>query len=139
MLHCHVWVQPPGSRSGHLQLHARKGIFRGFLPFTTKNILWYDVETKRVKIAFHAHSDEGMNNLANADLPLNAQHLQHIQNDKPLPPEPADISAPAFGFTSQPFSTEWDLHLPVSCTNTTFGFLLTILSASTAKKLCSTA
>jgi hypothetical protein len=36
---CHVWVRPPGSHSGKLKLHARKGIFLGFLAQTTKNIM----------------------------------------------------------------------------------------------------
>ncbi len=66
--------------------------------------------------------DEGMNDLANADLPPNVHHLQHVQNDTPLPAETAEISAPTFGFTLQPFYTEKYLQIPVSCDNPTFGF-----------------
>jgi hypothetical protein len=146
---CRVWVRPPGLRSGKLLLHARKGIFLGFLPSTTKNLLWYDDETKRVKIAFHARFDEGMNDLATADLPPNVLHLQRVQNDTPLPPESDEISAPPFGFTLKPFANEHDLKLTVCCTDPTFGFRLAtdtatnrayisdILPATTAATLCS--
>jgi hypothetical protein len=89
-----------GRRVGHLGLEQ---------PHTTKNILWYDLETKRVKIAFHARFDEGMNDLATADLPPNVVHLQRVQNDTPLPPETDELVAPPFGFTLQPFTTECDL------------------------------
>jgi hypothetical protein len=92
-----------------------------------------------------------MNDLANADLPPNVHHLQHVQNDTPLPPKTAEISAPAFGFTLQPFSTEKDLQIPVSCDDSAFGFRLSsdtatnraylsdLLPGSTAGKLCGTA
>jgi hypothetical protein len=50
-----------------LQPNSRKGIFLGFLPNTTKNILWYDVHTGRIKIAKHVRLDEGLN-----DLPMDA-------------------------------------------------------------------
>ena len=52
---CRVWVRPPGRRR-KLIPNSRKGIFLGFLPRTTKNIIWYDVDTHRVKIAEHAVS-----------------------------------------------------------------------------------
>jgi hypothetical protein len=92
-----------------------------------------------------------MNDLATADLPPNVQHIQRVQNDTPLPPETDEISAPAFGFTLKPFSTECDLSIPVSCDDSTFGFCLAtdtatnctylseILPGSTAEHLCSTA
>jgi hypothetical protein len=119
----------------------------GRVVYNTKNILWYDVETKRVKITFHARFDKGMNDLSNANLPPNVQHLQRVQNDTPLPAETEEISAPAFGFTLKPFSTECNLRVPVSCNDTTFGFCLAtdtatnraylseILPATTAEKL----
>ena len=62
---CRVWVRPPGRRGAKLLPNSRKGIFLGFLPNTTKNIIWYDCESTRIKIAKHARFDEGMN-----DLPL---------------------------------------------------------------------
>jgi hypothetical protein len=85
---CRVWVRPPGKRKGKLINNACKGIFLGFIPFTTKNILWYDVLSKHVKIAFHARFDEGMNDLPLALLPPNVQHLQRVHNGNPIPAEP---------------------------------------------------
>ena len=51
---CRVWVRPPGKRKAKLKPNSRKGIFLGYVPYTTRNILWYDVETSRIKIATHA-------------------------------------------------------------------------------------
>ena len=56
--------------------NSRKGIFLGYLPQTTKNILWYDIETDCVKIASHACFDEGMNDLPIDAIPPNITHLQ---------------------------------------------------------------
>jgi hypothetical protein len=48
---------PPGRRRVKLRPNPRKGIFLGFLSKSTaKNILWYDVEMSKVKIAKHARS-----------------------------------------------------------------------------------
>jgi hypothetical protein len=58
---CRVWVRPQGRRHVKLRPISRKGIFLGFLPNTTKSILWYDVDTGRIKIAKHVRFDEGLN------------------------------------------------------------------------------
>ena len=58
---CRVWVRPPGSRSAKLKPNLQKGIFLGYVPRTTRNILWYDLETFKIKIATHACFDKGMN------------------------------------------------------------------------------
>ena len=50
---CCVWVQPPGSCSAKLKPNFCKGIFLGYVPCTTWNILWYNLETSRIKIATH--------------------------------------------------------------------------------------
>jgi hypothetical protein len=148
---CCVWVRPPGKRSGKLRNHARKGVFLGFLPNTLKNILWYDVETKRVKIAFHARFDEGMNDLPHVDIPPNVQHLQRIQNGEPLPSESAPVSVSPFGFSSRPFLNETDVTIRIQCTSDTFGFTLStdqltnrvfisdLAPQSSAETLCRTA
>ena len=59
------------------------------------------METVRVKIAFHARFDEGMNDLPHDAIPPNVQHLQRVQHGAPLPPESEEISAPPFGFISR--------------------------------------
>ena len=55
---CRVWVRPPGRCSAKFRINSRECTFLGFLPNTTTNILWYDAETNRVKIAKHARFDE---------------------------------------------------------------------------------
>ena len=70
--------------------NSKKGIFLGFAPYTTRNILWYDVSTSRVKIATHTWFDEGM-----IDLPIDAilQNIQYLQRDEAgLPIETDDKS-----------------------------------------------
>ena len=51
---CRVWVRPPGKRKTKLIPNSRKGIFLGYVPYTMRNILWFDPHTSRVKIANHA-------------------------------------------------------------------------------------
>lgn len=121
---CRVWVRPPGKRSSRLKNHAKRGIFLGFLPNTTKNILWFDPETNRVKIAFHVRFDEGMNDLPLADVPPNVRHLQRVQDGAPIPSESDDTVVPPFGLTSKPFLHEVDETLKVACDESHFGFRL---------------
>jgi hypothetical protein len=121
---CRVWVRPPGKRKGKLINNARKGIFLGYLPHTTKNLLWYDLETHRVKIAFHARFDEGMNDLPADSIPPNVQHLQRVRDGLPLEPDDHDLSVSAFVFRDSPFSSDTDDTVRVICTHPTFGFQL---------------
>jgi hypothetical protein len=121
---CRVWIRPPGKRKGKLQPHAHKGIFLGYLEHTLKNILWFDLETKLVKIAFHARFDEGMNDLPAPLVPPNVQHLQRTQNDQPIPADSSDLTATSLTFVDTPFLNESDEIVPVSCTLPLFGFHL---------------
>jgi hypothetical protein len=146
---CGVWVRPPGKRASRLKNHAKCGIFLGFAPNTTKNILWYDPETQRVKIAFHARFDEGMNDLSLADIPPNVRHLQRAQDGHPIPAEDTDTVVPLFGLTSKPFLHRVDMALKVDCTSPNFGFSLRtdtatqrvhvsdIAASTAASRLCS--
>ena len=146
---CRVWVRPPGKRHSRLKNHAKRGIFLGFLPNTTKNILWYDPETNRVKIAFHVRFDEGMNDLALADVPPNVRHLHRVHDGQPIPADLDETVVPPFGLTSRPFLHEVDKGLTVDCAAPHFGFLLRtdtatqrvyvseIAPRSTASRLCS--
>jgi hypothetical protein len=122
---CRVWVRPPGKRRSKLQLHARKGIFLGYLEQTLKNILWYDLETKRVKIAFHARFDEGMNDLPAPLVPPNVQHLHRVQQGHPLPADPSDLTPASLTFVHSPFLNESDEVVPVTCDDPLFGLTLT--------------
>ncbi|KAG7369542.1 reverse transcriptase RNA-dependent DNA polymerase [Nitzschia inconspicua] len=121
---CRVWVRPPGRRRSKLLPNARKGIFLGFLPNTTKNILWYDVDTGQVKIAKHARFDEGLNDLPFGALPPNVQHLQRVQSGEPFPAEVDDAAVEVFTAFVNPFSHTLleSLTFPASNRSPTFGF-----------------
>ena len=73
---CRIWVRPPGRLTSKFTSRSLKGIFLGYLPNTTKNVVWYDVNTKKIKYASHVRFDEGMNDLPVADIPPNVHHLQ---------------------------------------------------------------
>ena len=77
---CRVWVRPPGIQARRFKDKARKGIFLGYVPFTTRNILWFDVETERVKVATHCLFDEGFNNLPIETLPPNDTQIIRVSN-----------------------------------------------------------
>jgi hypothetical protein len=110
---CRVWVRPPGKRHSRLKNNAKLGIFRGFLPNTTKNILWYDPEANPVKIAFHVRFDEGMNDLLLVDVLPNIRHLHRVQDGQAIPAELTETAVPSFGISSKPFLHEVDESLTV--------------------------
>jgi hypothetical protein len=146
---CRVWVRPPGQRSSRLKNHASRGIFLGFLPNTTKNILWFDPATNRVKIAFHVRFDKGVNDLTPAKVPPNVRHLQRVQDGDDIPADTTETVAPPFGLTSQPFLHEIDKTVKVVCAAPHFGFSLrtdtatqrvfisAIATSTSASHLCS--
>ena len=114
---CRVWVRPPGRKSAKFQPNSRKGIFLGFVPYSTRNILWYDLETTRVKIAFHARFDEGMNDLPFESLPPNVKHLQRTDEGQPFPIEPDTVSTSSFTFSVEPFADVLHQRIQASPTN----------------------
>mmetsp|Transcript_17708 Transcript_17708/g.26862 ORF Transcript_17708/g.26862 Transcript_17708/m.26862 type:complete len:200 (-) Transcript_17708:2195-2794(-) len=99
---CRVWVRPPGRRKAKFRINSRKGVFLGFLRNTTKNILWYDAETSKTKIATHARFEEGMNDLPIDCIPPNVVHLQQMQLGESIPEE-AEIDIPVFNCCLDPF------------------------------------
>ena len=121
---CRVWVRPPGRRPAKFRNNSRKGIFLGFLPNTTKNIIWFDPETSRVKLAKHARFDEGMNDLPFDRIPPNVQHLIRSKHGEKVPPEPRASTVDEFHFTTNPFSHTLSRTLKVSQRDSTFGLEL---------------
>ena len=121
---CRVWVRPPGKRKAKLVPNSRKGIFLGYVPYTTRNILWYDPATTRVKIATHARFDEGMNDLPVTEIPPNVQHLSRTDDGVAFPAEQSEVAASDFSFYISPFSDL--LHKRLSHTakssHSTYGF-----------------
>ena len=70
-----VYARPPGKKKFKLKNHVYKGIFLGYDPHTTQNMLYYDVDTHIIKLASHVQFDEVMNDFPMTDTPLNFQHL----------------------------------------------------------------
>ena len=106
-----------------LKPNSRKGVFLGYVPHTTCNILWYDTETSRIKIATHAQFDMGMNDLPVTDMPPNVTHLVRTNNGQPVAPDVADLHASHFAFDIVPFVpifTRWLKHSN-SINDTSFG------------------
>ena len=85
-----------------LKSNSQKGIFLGYIPNTTMNILWYDPETNKVKIAKHTRFDEGMNNLLAILILPNVVHLNRLQPSELIPVEDGMIF-PQFECHIDPF------------------------------------
>ena len=71
------------------------------------NVLYYDVDIHRIKLASHARFDQGMNDFPMTDNPLNFQHLQTVNNGKLFPeehpPPPLTVSLNYSSIPSQNF------------------------------------
>lgn len=100
---CRVWVRPPGERRSCWRKHAKEGIFLGFSPRTTRNILWYNPLRSKVSIAKHARFDEGFSNVPLEILPLNVIHLNKA-GKKPYPADQKETSPEEFQFFLHPFA-----------------------------------
>ena len=121
---CRVWVRPPGRRRAKFHVNSRKGVFLGYVPKTTTNILWFDPETNRVKLAKHARFDEGMNDLSTDHVPPNVVHLQRTQQGDALPAEDEEISISEFEVGSSPFSYTFARTMRVGCKKQNFGLTI---------------
>ena len=119
-----VWIRPPGGRKSKLKPNARKGIFLGFIPNTTRNIIWFDEETHKIKSASHARFDEGMNDLPLTSLPPNVVHLQRTNDNIKFPMDVKETTIDNFFFYASPFDETLVTSLTVSCKHPTFGLTL---------------
>jgi hypothetical protein len=100
-----VWVRPPGIQVRRFKDKARQGIFLGYVPHTTRNIIWYDVEPERMKIASHCVFDEGFNDFSVEILSPNVQHiLRSTDNNKRPTADPDPISNTDLEFYVYPFA-----------------------------------
>ena len=107
---CRVWIQPPGKRPAKLVPNSRKGLFLRYFPYTTRNILWYNPSTHRVKIATHARFDKGYNDIHLNKVPLNVVHLHRTEEkstpliQRPIPADDEDIDKTSLNFYITPFA-----------------------------------
>ena len=117
-------MKPPGEIKSKLRNHVSKEIFLGYNPHTTRNVIYYDVDTHKIKLDYRVIFDEGMNNFTMADTPLNAQRLRIVDIGNPPPEEQKSFPDSQFELSISPFT---DL-LPVLLKsntyspNATFGF-----------------
>ena len=63
---------------------AQKGIFLGYVPHTTHNIIQYDIESQRRKIAVHYVFDKEFNDVPIKSLCPNVQYLLCVVNGNDL-------------------------------------------------------
>jgi hypothetical protein len=91
-----------------------------------KNILWYDVDTQRVKIAKHARFDEGLNDLPFNALPPTVQHMQWVRSGVRLKAEHSDQAVAQFECFNTPFRRTLTARVQVPSSNQspTFGLRL---------------
>ena len=107
------------------KIKFKKGIFLSYVPHITQNIIWYDVESQRCKIAVHCVFGEEFNNVPIESLCPNAQPLLHVANGNDLTEIKGSIDdASDLEFYIYPFSEKQTTVVHVSPTedNPTFGF-----------------
>jgi hypothetical protein len=86
----------------------------------------FDLDSKGVKIAYHAQFDEGMNNLPVDSVPPNVLYLQRAQDGLPIPPDTTELD-----FSSDRLhDIAKDATVKIICTDPTFGFDLGTDTAS---------
>jgi hypothetical protein len=119
---CRVWVRPPGKRSAKLALHAKRGIFLGYPPDATKNIIWFDLETCKVKLAVHVCFNKGTSDVNPA--PPNVEHL-HCSQGANIPAKSIKIPPLPLISTSNPFLHLSTKNIKILCDSPTFGLELT--------------
>ena len=106
-----------GSPSRPSQSEIQAEFAKGCFPWIRSSYhLWFDVGTKRVKIATHVRFDEGMNDLPFESIPPNVQHLQRVDDGKLLAAETEVTSADEFQFYLHPFANLVSKTLKKSCT-----------------------
>ena len=93
----------PGHQSTRTATEPHQGLSIDFAFSGQRNIIWYDVETHKVKIATHARFDEGFNDLPMDTIPPNGQHLIRTDDGNPFPAETRQLSLSNFGHFVTPF------------------------------------
>ena len=92
MFGCRVWVHPPGIQAYGFRVHARKGTFYGYVPYTDRLFLWWNVETEWLKVATHCKFDEKYNDLPTYELPPRFQQIFRMNNDERTPADEQELS-----------------------------------------------
>ena len=121
---CRVWARPSGRRPAKFQSIARKVIFLGHTPMTTRNFLWRNCQTDEVKIATHGRFDEGLSDLPPEQPPPNVNHLHQSDDQQSLQDVQSAISATDLHFHVCPFSTTIVGAVPKPCNSDNCGITL---------------
>ena len=102
---CRVWVRPAKGRQAKYKNNSRKGIMLGYSRKTTRNVLWYDLETNQVKLGSHVRFDEGMNDLPIENIPPNVQQLQRSDDGIRPIPDHEELDLEGIVFYDTPFTS----------------------------------
>ena len=122
---CKVWVRTPGIQAKRFKDKDRKGIFLGYVSHTTRNIIWYNVESQRCKIAVYGVFDKGFNDVLIKSHYPTAQHLLCVTNGNALVEIKGSVDASSeLEFYIYPFSEKQntDFHVSPTEDNPTLGF-----------------
>lgn len=115
-------VQPLGIRSKRFKNEARKSIFLGYAPISSRVITWFNYSSERVKFATHGKFDESFNDLRADNLPPNCQQILRI-NGSPVPIDKKETSTSDLKFFIYPFADKETIQVPIlpSNKNSSFG------------------
>jgi Integrase core domain. len=91
---CNVYIRPAGRRPSKLDNHVIKGKFLGYTS-TLKQIYYLEDSSNKIKVAAHAHFDEGLANVPLDDLPPYARQLRMALGHSVPPADEDHITAPA--------------------------------------------
>ena len=120
-----VWCRPPGDCDAKFKSNSRKGLFLGFLSDTTKNIVYYNQESNRIKKANHFCFDEGFNDLPLQQQPPNVINLRNSNNGVEFPIDPPEYcTTEDFGFFTSPFAESHTHNINITCDDSTFGLVI---------------
>ena len=110
---CRIYVRPPGIQPRRFKDKVRTGVFLGYLPHTIRTIIYYDLESKRVKIPTHCVFDEGFNDVPVESLPPNVKHLIRVNDGTRVDMKSKEMSCKDFAFHVYPFLDLQDVTIKV--------------------------
>ena len=118
-----VWYRPPGNLSTKFKSNLQKGLSLGFLPETTKDILYYDQRSNSIKKVRHFCFDED-------DLPVDQQPPNSIalynSNNGTVSPIDPPMYCTTEGFDSftSPFAETQIYNINTDCDDLTLGLVI---------------
>ena len=119
-------MHPPGIQPRRFKDKVRAGVFLGYLPHTIRNIISYNLESERVKIATHCVFDEGFNDVPVESLPPNVKHLIRINDGTRVDMKSHEMSCKDLAFHVYPFLDLQDVTIKVQANSKSEDFGLNV-------------